>query len=303
MFEHGKVLVWLDDQSDFAVLAGCLQQLEEKQRLDIHFVSVVSARTRLKWLEPVDQQELTNALVDSRLTLLRRRLADHHIAFDADKLHILVGKAVPSVCKFAQKRDYDLVVKAADAGQRTSTEDMTLLRHCHNPVLLVKSGAAPIQRICAAVDINDEMEFQFNQSILATAKSAADSFAATVDLVSCWEFEYEADLRDSPFYGQNKARIDRAVEAEEQRLQQELTAMAGSHADNCHLLKGQAVQELSAYVEAQRIDLVVMGTLARRGLQGWIIGNTAEQLLPEISCSILALKPENVDTENVLKDA
>ena len=39
-------------------------------------------------------------------------------------------------------------------------------------------------------------------------------------------------------------------------------------------------------------DLLVMGTIARTGIAGFIVGNTAERLLPRIPCSVLAIKPE-----------
>ena len=39
------------------------------------------------------------------------------------------------------------------------------------------------------------------------------------------------------------------------------------------------------------IDLVVMGTVARRGLAGLLMGNTAEHMIQELRCSVFALKP------------
>ncbi|MFC6670537.1 universal stress protein [Marinobacterium aestuariivivens] len=45
------------------------------------------------------------------------------------------------------------------------------------------------------------------------------------------------------------------------------------------------------YVAAQGIDLLVMGTVARTGIPGFVIGNTAENLVRKIGCSLLALKP------------
>jgi nucleotide-binding universal stress UspA family protein len=35
-----------------------------------------------------------------------------------------------------------------------------------------------------------------------------------------------------------------------------------------------------------------MGTIARGGLVGMIMGNTAERVLRDLRCSVLALKPE-----------
>ncbi|MEK6237750.1 MAG: universal stress protein, partial [Planctomycetales bacterium] len=44
-------------------------------------------------------------------------------------------------------------------------------------------------------------------------------------------------------------------------------------------------------VEQHDIDLVVMGTVGRAGISGFITGNTAERLLSRIPCSLLAVKP------------
>lgn len=41
----------------------------------------------------------------------------------------------------------------------------------------------------------------------------------------------------------------------------------------------------------QSADLVVMRTVARTGLSGVIIGNTAEDVLNSIACSVVAIKP------------
>jgi universal stress protein E len=44
-------------------------------------------------------------------------------------------------------------------------------------------------------------------------------------------------------------------------------------------------------IEQYSIDLLVMGTVGRMGISGFITGNTAERLLPGIPCSLLAVKP------------
>ena len=49
---------------------------------------------------------------------------------------------------------------------------------------------------------------------------------------------------------------------------------------------------IPAFVHEQSVDLVVMGTVARSGVSGIIMGNTAEQILDQLGCSVLALKPE-----------
>ncbi|MBV8313231.1 MAG: universal stress protein, partial [Planctomycetaceae bacterium] len=39
------------------------------------------------------------------------------------------------------------------------------------------------------------------------------------------------------------------------------------------------------------IDLLVMGTVGRTSAPGVMIGSTAERLFPEVTCSVLAVKP------------
>ena len=49
-------------------------------------------------------------------------------------------------------------------------------------------------------------------------------------------------------------------------------------------------------VENYDIDLIIMGTVGRVGIPGLIIGNTAESILEQTKCSILAIKPEGFKT-------
>jgi nucleotide-binding universal stress UspA family protein len=45
-------------------------------------------------------------------------------------------------------------------------------------------------------------------------------------------------------------------------------------------------------IKEQDIDLIVMGTVARTGLPGMIMGNTAEAVLDRVKCAVLAIKPD-----------
>jgi nucleotide-binding universal stress UspA family protein len=45
-----------------------------------------------------------------------------------------------------------------------------------------------------------------------------------------------------------------------------------------------------------------MGTVARIGIPGFIMGNTAETILNHIDCSVLAVKPPGFATPVTLED-
>jgi nucleotide-binding universal stress UspA family protein len=58
-----------------------------------------------------------------------------------------------------------------------------------------------------------------------------------------------------------------------------------------HLVWGRPWQEIGQL--AKRLDnaLVVLGTVGRSGIQGMLLGNTAEKVLSTCDCSILTVKP------------
>jgi nucleotide-binding universal stress UspA family protein len=59
-----------------------------------------------------------------------------------------------------------------------------------------------------------------------------------------------------------------------------------------HFLEGDAYEIIPRLAEEKKIDLVIMGTIARTGLPGFFMGNTAESILNQLKCSVLAIKPE-----------
>ena len=59
-----------------------------------------------------------------------------------------------------------------------------------------------------------------------------------------------------------------------------------------HLIKGMPREVLSSFAADHEIDLVLMGTVCRTGIAGMLIGNTAEYVLQQVDCSVLAVKPD-----------
>ncbi|MCB0992356.1 MAG: universal stress protein, partial [Acidimicrobiales bacterium] len=59
-----------------------------------------------------------------------------------------------------------------------------------------------------------------------------------------------------------------------------------------HLRKGRPAVAVVDAVADQKINLLVLGTVARGGIPGLVMGNTAETILDKVTCSVLALKPD-----------
>ena len=63
-----------------------------------------------------------------------------------------------------------------------------------------------------------------------------------------------------------------------------------------HLVSGDPRDALPRLARLLDIGLIVMGTVARTGVSGLLMGNTAETILRSVDCSVLAVKPEGFVT-------
>ncbi len=62
------------------------------------------------------------------------------------------------------------------------------------------------------------------------------------------------------------------------------------------VLKGHPENAIPALVARKGIDLLVMGSMEQAGRPGVLIGNTAENILRKVQCSLLTVKPPGFDT-------
>jgi universal stress protein E len=57
--------------------------------------------------------------------------------------------------------------------------------------------------------------------------------------------------------------------------------------------RGKPDDVILDFVGAEGVDILVIGTVARGGIPGLLIGNTAERVLSKLRCSVLTMKPDN----------
>lgn len=241
---------------------------------------------------------------------------------------VLVGTPFMEIICEVLRYGRDLVVKSPDhvewLDRLLGSDDMNLLRQSPCPVWLVKTTeAASYRRILAAVDfdvdaVNDDERTAtvraLNHEILDLASSLALSESAGLHIVHVWEAFGESALRDGLFTRQPQAVVDDYVREVEQQhasklgdLISEVTAEVGQDVFDYldytrHLVKGAARQEIPLLAKEIKADLVVMGTVARTGVPGFVMGNTAETILNQIDCSVLAIKPPGFESPVTLAE-
>ncbi|MCL6414555.1 universal stress protein [Aestuariirhabdus sp. Z084] len=168
--------------------------------------------------------------------------------------------------------------------------DWKLLRRCPCPVLLVKNDRPwKDGNILASIDADTtDQDHQILNEVIMTH---AHDIAGLADAECHIGAAHPAPMLSSP------DPVYQNIESLEKLYRDACTPYASQHkvADECvHIGEGPAQSYIPQLAEQIDASLVVMGTVARTGISGAIIGNTAELILDSISCDVLTLKPVDI---------
>ena len=226
---------------------------------------------------------------------------------------VLLGVDFIETIRHVLRHDIDLVLKDAyQSPDRLSllSGDLHLLRKCPCPVWILNGVKEPtVRRIMAAVDPDpdDPIRDALNHTVLEVATSLARRDGAKLDVVNAWRLPEESTLRYSRARLPEK-EVDALVAERERQSAWRLNALARDFCAYSDLMRlihapGAAADVLIDHVANERIDLLVMGTLARTGLAGLFIGNTAETVLSRVDCSVLTVKPRGFVSPVTLEES
>jgi universal stress protein E len=274
--------------------AATSRGLQLAELMDLQVEVVAFAYTNLKRLK-LDKSGTTD--VKERLLNQRREAVNTQLDRLAGPEHRVKVSVIwsedvhPWIIKRAAG-DYAAVVKARHASESmgyTST-DWHLLRECEAPVLLVsrqkwKKGSA----ILATVDL--EATAKAKQSLNADVITAARHYAEMlqVDLSVLCVIDVPTLLVDLDLINAKTYAKDRMNE-----LQPALAALAkktGLPLSKFKLKRGPVAQTIVSEAAESKAQLVVMGTVGRRGVRAQLLGNTAEEALQLLKTDTLTLKP------------
>lgn len=226
------------------------------------------------------------------------------------RVEVRTGHTSIEAIRAVLRDGHDLVLKRAEdprwIDRLFGSDDMHLLRTCPCPVWLLKPAEpANYASIVAAVDFDAfepaSITQELNRRLLDLAGSLALSDFAALHVVHAWEAPAETLLRtwsDTPdeaasnYVEGERLRHQNALDRLQDHLRGELDPKAYEYlAPRFHLVHGPAATTIPEQAARLNADLVVMGTVARTGVSGWLIGNTAETILDQLECSVLAVKP------------
>ncbi|NNE00314.1 MAG: universal stress protein [Pirellulaceae bacterium] len=135
---------------------------------------------------------------------------------------------------------------------------------------------------------------ELNNTVFELAKNMSHYHGGFFSIIHAWSIWNSQMLRHR-MAPEAFAEIETANREQVSMLLSNFLKPHGSDVSdsNIHLLYGEAPQSITDFIGRNDVDLVVMGTIARSGLSGIVMGNTAEQILNTIECSVLALKPSD----------
>lgn len=263
-------------------------------------VEPLPARRRMVTIEgrSVDLQEM---LIQERGERLRSTLTDAGIS-DAD-VSVTAGMPFVEVIRHASSNGCDLVIVGQAAPQEGGTRSvasdvMQLLRTCPVPVWVMCPSRARKLRVLALVDPDpaDTTRDSLNDEVLEWATSLVRRESGELHVAHAWELTGESTLRSSPFLSVPPREVDLMVRAAADEHRRQLEILAERHGvaelgGELHLVEGPAGELLPELAHRLEANLIVMGTVARTGLSGLIMGNTAETILRSVGCSVLTVKP------------
>lgn len=238
---------------------------------------------------------------------------------------VTVGQPLIDIVSYAVNHDIDLVIKRAEESfldKLFGSLDMRLFRKCPCPVWIINhKPRSQYKNVVAALDLNYHypqhevsVRRELNRDILRHASQIALLEFAQLHIVHVFDAVPENIARDGFISVDNDqmetdlAKIHAERETELDKLLEEL----GSELDDNvleylnpqkHIVHGYPRREIAATTTSLDTDVIVMGTVARLGVPGFIMGGTAEETIHQLKCAVVGVKPRGFETPiSVKKD-
>ena len=302
MKTFNNILVATDTRLDAHPILDEAVRLAQCNEASLKIVDVVpefpwTARLMIK--EHGGLRELLGSDIQVRLDALASPIREMGIDVETK---VLWGKTSVEIIREVLRGQHDLVLRVAkglDSRQKDlfGATGRRLLRDCPCAVWLVAAAETPAYKHvmgCIDVSTGHELDAELNDKVYDLASAIGYQHQARTSIVHAWGMEFEQ------FLERRIARqdFDEMLIQRREHIEGLFDEFLESHGrersgPDTHLLKDDPAYAIPSFAREQGVDLIVMGTVARSGLMGLMIGNTAERILGDINCSVLAVKPDS----------
>ena len=311
MSNYKNILVHVNSDQPSEAVLQCAEEIAVENGAKLTFVDVTTdARWPISWLTSGVEDALEDISHAKQHALANLIKAVKRKGVPVET-HVLRGRSSVEIVRAVQREGYDLVITQAK-GRNSRREGFfgttanRLLRKCPCPVLLVQSDQSWTGRqvVAAVTPVNlDDAHKRLDDEILRHAKSLCSPEQPVPEVVAAWDMFVEAALKnhmkpDEFEFMRSKIRAETEHHLDDMLLQHDM----GIGSQNVHFLQGDPSAVIKDYLADKKNALLVIGTIGRAGLSGLLLGNTAEQVLSSVNCSILAVKPEGFVSPITVQD-
>lgn len=313
---HGKMInkiaFYADGESLDEGALAYTATIAESLRAGLTVVSVVEEVPQRSLLGggDLDLQALQQLMVEGRRQALEQAVAAA-VPFDlAVDVHVLVGSPATAVIRAAMQNGYDLVIKAhaPASGLRRrlfGSIDDRLIRACPSVVGVLgdAKGREP-RRAIAALDYNPDSDVNtaLNTAILEACVESVTGLETEFHVVHAWSLYGETLLAGGRGHlpaDTYREVMDSERTAREQWLESLVAEFRASLDEDLanrfnpevQLIHGDPVEVIPRRATELDAQFLVVGTVSRTGAAGLVIGNTVEEILQRVDCSVIAVKP------------
>jgi len=294
-----KILVALDTRSDNQPIVEQAAEIAQRNDASLTLVDVLPEFTWAVKLSLGDHEHVRELMLQEKqekLEAIQQTMQAKGITTD---IQVFYGKTSVEIIREVLRNGHDLVMRAAkgENSRRSGFFGNTgfrLLRQCPAAVWLVRPAAAKFKHVMGCIDTStgEPVDEELNNSIYEFASAISHYHGGKLSIVHAWEI-WNEDMIKSRMQMEDFQAVEKQNREETRRRLNKFLEPHGSNADadNVELLKGDPVRVIPDFAKYNHVDLVVMGTVGRSGMAGFVMGNTAEQILSQIECSVLAVKP------------
>ncbi|MEZ5560922.1 MAG: universal stress protein [Pseudomonadales bacterium] len=193
----------------------------------------------------------------------------------------------------AEQSGADLIIKGAEPHGRfgeviRTPDDWNLLRHATVPVMLVKPQAwVPEPRILCALDPFDDSHRKLSIALLQESQGLASVLGGELTVVVAYPL-FEPWVGELGALG-NYEELKQNIETEIRSRVDDLAREAGVRFRDLVAEEGHATQVISQVAEDTDAELLVIGTHAREGVKGVLLGNTSERILHAVATDVVTV--------------
>ncbi|NTS77302.1 universal stress protein UspE [Catenovulum sp. SM1970] len=203
-----------------------------------------------------------------------------------------------AVIKEVLNNNHEIVVKATHEHNQFKAviftpTDWHLLRKCPVPLLLVKEHEWPCDsKVLAAVHASsdDSEHISLNHKIIKEAVAMADVLGSKPVLANCYPSAAVNLAVEIPEF--DPVTYTEAIAKHHQDELDNYSSRYKIPEDDAIIQEGLAEDVIPLLAKQLDAELVVLGTVGRTGISAALIGNTAEHMLDQLNCDVLALKPD-----------